>query len=220
MSYSIISVVPCYKSNELIYPELESLLICMDGEGEVLIFGNRFVVKPFDMLYIPEGIHFCISAGDKGLSLAMAQSFSSDGGEILNISYEERSSDQRYLRKMNRRKVLVMLGEDSKAAKLTAGYVFFEPFARGYPPHKHSDQEEIYHFLEGKGSIEVYSDEKSKTFVHEVKKGDIVTIPLEHYHPVCTQEETLAWAWIIAGERYWIGDRDTKWLDQAQNSDE
>ena len=54
---------------------------------------------------------------------------------------------------------------------------------RSWPPHNHTDQEEIYIFTKGRGSMEVYADEETKSFVRSVGKGDAVTIPLLNYHP-------------------------------------
>ena len=70
------------------------------------------------------------------------------------------------------------------AEKLIAGYTIFQPNQRSWPPHNHTDQEEVYIFTKGRGSMEVYADEENKSFVHSVEEGDAVTIPLLNYHPV------------------------------------
>ena len=80
------------------------------------------------------------------------------------------------------------------------------------PPHNHTDQEEIYIFTKGRGSMEVYGEEETKSFVRAVGEGDAVTIPLLNYHPVFSQEEELHFIWCIAGNRYWVGDKNKDFM--------
>ena len=60
--------------------------------------------------------------------------------------------------------------------------------------------------------MEVYADPETLSFVHNVNEGDAVTIPFLNYHPVFSQEEPLDFIWCIAGERYWIGDKNKDFL--------
>ena len=103
-----------------------------------------------------------------------------------------------------------------KADKLVAGYTFFEPYARSWPPHNHTDQEEVYIFLNGRGSMEVYESPETLSFVHNVGEGDAVTIPMLNYHPVFAQEKPLEFIWCIAGERYWVGDKNKDFMKGAR----
>jgi mannose-6-phosphate isomerase-like protein (cupin superfamily) len=45
-----------------------------------------------------------------------------------------------------------------------------------------------------------------------VQPGDAVTIPLCNYHPVFSQEEPLEFIWCIAGNRYWVGDKNKDFM--------
>ena len=105
-----------------------------------------------------------------------------------------------------------MFDVSEAADKLVAGYTFFEPHARSWPPHNHTDQEETYIFLDGTGAMEVYESPETLSFVRSVKEGDAVTIPYLNYHPVFAQETPLVFLWCIAGERYWIGDKNKEFL--------
>ncbi len=109
-----------------------------------------------------------------------------------------------------------MFGEDEKAANLTGGYTFFEPFSRSWPIHFHKDQEEVYLFIKGTGAMEVFESEEKKVFVKEVKEGDTVTIPRGNYHPVFGSDKELHFIWVIAGARYWVGDRDKVFIETAK----
>jgi hypothetical protein len=51
--------------------------------------------------------------------------------------------------------------------------------------------------------------------VTSVGPNDSVTIPLLNYHPVFSQAEELHFIWCIAGERYWVGDRNKDFLKGA-----
>ena len=68
------------------------------------------------------------------------------------------------------------------------------------------------YFIQGHGAMEVYADEETKSFVCSVGEGDAVTIPLMNYHPVFSQDEELHFIWCIAGERYWVGDKNKDFL--------
>ncbi len=87
------------------------------------------------------------------------------------------------IRHLQGKEVFMMFDVTEAADKLLAGYTVYQPHTRGWPPHNHTDQEEIYIFTKGQGAIEVYADEKSKTFVHSMGRLDAATIPLMNYHP-------------------------------------
>jgi len=99
-----------------------------------------------------------------------------------------------------------------QANKLVAGYTIYEPQTRAWPPHNHTDQEEVYSFIQGKGAMSVYPDDEHQTFVTSVYTGDNITIPLLNYHPVFSKDESLTFIWCIAGERYWVGDKNEDFM--------
>jgi len=101
-----------------------------------------------------------------------------------------------------------MFEVSESADKLVAGYTIFQPQQRSWPPHNHTDQEEVHFFIKGHGSMEVYESPEQLSFVKEVREGDMVTIPFLNYHPVFSQESPLEFIWYIAGERYWVGDKN------------
>jgi len=120
--------------------------------------------------------------------------------------------DERRIRRLKGKDVFLMFDVSEGADKLMAGYTFFQPFQRSWPPHNHTDQEEIYIFLNGHGAMEVYSEEETKSFVYSVEAGDAVTIPILNYHPVFSQEDPLEFIWCIAGARYWVGDKNKDFM--------
>ena len=105
-----------------------------------------------------------------------------------------------------------MFDVSENANKFMVGYTFYEERTRAWPPHNHTDQEEVYSFIEGHGAMEVYKDDENKTFVPSVEVGDHITIPILNYHPVFSHEEPLCFIWCIAGERYWVGDKNKDFM--------
>jgi mannose-6-phosphate isomerase-like protein (cupin superfamily) len=217
MRYATAEVNAGFTSAPMSYPNEEISLICTQGEGAVIIGNLRYEVTGFDMVYIPENTSFQLAGGkDKRFELGITFAPSHAKAAPAHVSFSQALNDPARMRRMVGKYVVIMLPAEMPSQNLVAGYAFFDPHTRTYPPHKHSDQEEIYHIVDGRGAMEVYPSEEQKTFVYSVEKGDIVSIPLEHYHPCFSQEDPLGWWWIIAGERYWIGDRDKNWMEHAQ----
>lgn len=213
LGYSMIEVKPGYLSSPFYNLDREALLTCSDGSGNAIVKGKKYPMAFFDMIYIPENTPFQLEGGDQGVfQLGMATAPSQMKADVVYIPFAEVKADPVRTRPMANKVNYINFSEKIKAQNLVAGFCFFEPYTRSFPAHMHTDQEEIYHFLSGKGAMEIYPSEEKKTFIYQVEKGTIASIPLEHYHPVFAQETPLVWLWVIAGERYWIGDRDAKWM--------
>jgi len=121
--------------------------------------------------------------------------------------------DPTRIRLLKRKKVHLMFDVAEKSDHFMAGYTFYEDHSRAWPPHNHTDQEECYSFIEGKGAMEVYPDDENTFFIKSVEVGSHVTIPLLNYHPVFSHDEPLCFIWCIAGERYWVGDKSKAFMD-------
>ncbi len=217
LAYSLIEVKENYLSAPLCFPERETLLVCSSGIGKVITNGNEYSMGLYDMIYIPENISFQLQNTNEGVyQLGMTTAPSQAKAEVVHIPFEEVKNDPARTRPMANKVVYLNLSEKIKAQNLVAGLVFFEPYTRSFPAHMHTDQEEIYHFLDGKGAMEIYQSEETKTFVYNVEKGTVASVPLEFYHPVFAHDSPLVWLWVIAGERYWVGDRDTNWMAKSK----
>jgi mannose-6-phosphate isomerase-like protein (cupin superfamily) len=129
------------------------------------------------------------------------------------MKWKEGREDPARLRLLTRKKVYKMFDVGEKADRFMAGYTFYDDHSRAWPPHNHTDQEECYSFIEGSGAMQVYEDDEKLTFVKDVQVGSHVSIPLLNYHPVFSHEEPLCFIWCIAGERYWVGDKDKSFMD-------
>jgi mannose-6-phosphate isomerase-like protein (cupin superfamily) len=200
-------------SSELLHPKEEALLFCLSGAAQIDTSGHSIKLNHYDVLYIPLNTTYRIineSAEDTMLIICRAPA--SQKHNVYHASWQKISKDESRIRHLKDKDVFLMFDVSESADKLIAGYTIYEPHTRAWPPHNHTDQEEIYIFTKGSGAIEVYSDEENKTFVHNVKEMDAVTIPVLNYHPVFSHNENLHFLWCIAGERYWIGDKHKDFL--------
>ena len=193
-------------------PGRESLLIQWKGRSQVMVGGASYALATYDMLYVPLGSPYRIASDNGPAALLQTSAPAQKIHPVHHAKFAELSVRPERIRKLKGKDVYLVFDVTESADKLVAGYTFFEPFARSWPPHNHTDQEETYIFLKGKGSMEVYESEEMLTFVHNVYEGDAVTIPYLNYHPVFSQEEPLEFLWCIAGERYWIGDKNKDFM--------
>jgi mannose-6-phosphate isomerase-like protein (cupin superfamily) len=131
---------------------------------------------------------------------------------VFHSRFAEFSRREDRIRHLAGKDVFLMFDVSEAADKLVAGYTFYQPFTRAWPPHNHTDQEETYIFIKGHGAMEVYESPEKLTFVHSLDEGDLVTIPYLNYHPVFSQEDPLVFIWCIAGERYWVGDKNKDFM--------
>lgn len=202
------------KSQDFSLPGRESLIFQWEGACTVeLEDGGPYELQPYDTLYIPSGAAFNISNPGAIAARLIQTSAPADRKYPAHHSrFAEISRRQDRIRHLKGKDVYLMFDVSEPAEKLVAGYTFFEPYQRSWPPHNHTDQEEVYIFIEGQGSMEVYETPETLSFVHNVKKGDMVTIPFLNYHPVFSQEDPLRFIWCIAGERYWVGDKNRDFM--------
>jgi mannose-6-phosphate isomerase-like protein (cupin superfamily) len=206
-------------STTLSLPGRESLIFMWKGEAAIEVNGRKFQLQPYDTLYIPLGAEFVL-ANETSLPAAMIQTSApaKKAHPAFHSKFTEFSKREDRIRRLNRKNVYMMFDVSEGADKLVAGYTFFEPYARSWPPHNHTDQEETYIFIKGHGSMEVYESPEKLTFVHNVSEGDLVTIPFLNYHPVFSQESPLEFIWCIAGERYWVGDKNKAFMNASVDS--
>jgi mannose-6-phosphate isomerase-like protein (cupin superfamily) len=199
-------------SAPLTHPGDECLLFCWEGEMAVALNGTEYGLEHYDVLYLPRGASYRIENRAAESKAIVCRAPSEDHHPPFHARWKDFSHDERRIRHLKGKDVFLMFDVSEGADKLIAGYTLFQPFQRSYPPHNHTDQEEIYIFTAGHGSMEVYADEETKSFVRAVQPGDAVTIPLGNYHPVFSQEEPLEFIWCIAGNRYWVGDKNKDFM--------
>ena len=214
LSYGTCRIAPGASSDELFHRAEEALLFCLEGEPEVEVDGRVFALSHYDTLYVPLAVPYRIRnrSSREGL-LAVCRAPAANRHAPYHASWERVRRDEDRIRRLNGKDVYMMFDVGERADRLVAGYTIYRPHVRAWPPHNHSDQEEIYLFTKGRGASEVYADEESKTFVHAVGPLDAVTIPLWNYHPVFSHDEELHFIWCLSGERYWVGDKHKEFMN-------
>jgi mannose-6-phosphate isomerase-like protein (cupin superfamily) len=212
-------IEPGAATAEITYAEEEALLFGWRGRACVDLAGRSWPLNPYDMLYLPKGAPFhIVNDADETLRLWVARAPASNVHPPHLAEFARVSADEARIRRLKGKDVYLMFDVNEKADKLVAGYTFFQPHARSWPPHNHIDQEEVYIFIKGHGSMEVYESPETLTFVHNVGEGDAVTIPFLNYHPVFSQESPLEFIWCIAGARYWVGDKNKDFMSGGASS--
>lgn len=191
----------------------ETLLFMWKGAVSVTVNGDEYHLASYDTLYIPRGAQFQISNFKSEIAKVMQCSATADNVHRVHHSkFAEYSQREDRIRHLAGKDVFMMFDVPEAADKLIAGYTFFQAHQRSWPPHNHTDQEEVYIFIKGHGAMEVYESPEKMCFVTSVNEGDMVTIPMLNYHPVFSQGSPLEFIWCIAGARYWVGDKNKDFM--------
>jgi len=214
LTYGTYRVAPGATSDELFHRREEAILFCLAGRVRVVVEGTAFDLEHYDTLYIPLASGYRIVDQSEEIALlAVCRAAASQQHQPFHGIWDQVRVNEQRIRHLDGKDVFLMFDVTESADRLMAGYTIYEPHTRAWPPHNHSDQEEIYVCTHGRGAMEVYGDEKSKTFVHSMQTHDAATIPLWNYHPVFSQDEELHFIWCLAGERYWVGDKHESFLN-------
>jgi len=201
------------RSTSLCHKREETLAFNLAGPATVRVEGEELRLERYDVLYIPRGAEYLVEAGSEPARLYLYRALADKEHPVQLRRWAEVQRDESRLRLLTRKKVYKVFDVEESSDRFMAGYTFYDTRSRAWPPHNHTDQEECYSFIEGSGAMEVYEDDERTTFVKAVEVGSHVTIPLLNYHPVFSHEEPLCFIWCIAGERYWVGDKDKSFMD-------
>lgn len=204
---------PGSRSWQTAAPGRECLLFMWKGSAVAELGGTNYELAPYDTLYVPLGAAFrLVNSSDTTACIIQTSAPAENVHPVFHSRFAEFSKREDRIRHLKGKQVYMMFDVSESADKLVAGYTFYEPYTRAWPPHNHTDQEETYIFIKGHGAMEVYETPEQMTFVHSVNEGDLVTIPFLNYHPVFSQESPLEFIWCIAGERYWVGDKNKDFM--------
>lgn len=206
-------LAPHAESRSWSLPGEESLLFMWQGCVSALLAGSVYELAAYDTLYIPRDAAFrLMNPASAPARIIQCSAPAKNVHPPFHSKFSEFSRQESRIRRLKGKDVYLMFDVSEGADKLVAGYTFFQPHQRSWPPHNHTDQEEVYFFIKGSGAMEVYSSPENLSFVHSVREGDAVTIPFLNYHPVFSQASPLEFIWCIAGERYWVGDKKKEFM--------
>jgi mannose-6-phosphate isomerase-like protein (cupin superfamily) len=212
LTYGVYELSGRITSGVMAHPTDEALLFCWKGKVVAKVNGTSYKLETYDVLYIPRGAAYSLENENGEGKVILCRAPAEKAHPIFHGKWSEFSKDEKRIRHLKGKDVFLMFDVTEPAEKLIAGFTLFQPQQRSWPPHNHTDQEEIYIFTKGRGSMEVYADEETKSFVRSVNEGDAVTIPILNYHPVFSQEDELHFIWCIAGNRYWVGDKNKDFM--------
>jgi mannose-6-phosphate isomerase-like protein (cupin superfamily) len=184
-------------------PNRECLLFMSKGEVTAEVNGQPYDLAKLDTLYVPKGAAYRLrnESMEEPATVTQISAPAATAHPVVHSRFLEFSEREERMRRLHQKVEYLMFDVGDKADKLVAGYTFHEPFTRAWPPRCHSDQEAVYVFIQGHGSVEVCETPEKLVFVKEVKEGDLVTIPPANHHAAFSQEDPLAFIWCIAGER-------------------
>jgi mannose-6-phosphate isomerase-like protein (cupin superfamily) len=206
-------------SQAMTVPGCELLLYMWKGRAVAEVNGAEYDLAPYDTLYVPLGSAFRLrNPGAEPACLIQTSAPAQNVHPVFHSKFAEFSKREDRIRHLKGKDVYMMFDVGEGADKLVAGYTFYQPYQRAWPPHNHTDQEEVYFFIKGHGAMEVYESPETMSFVQSVEEGDLVTIPMLNYHPVFSQQEPLQFIWCIAGERYWVGDKNKAFMSGTGTS--
>lgn len=213
LSASEIEVLEGGRSPELSFPGEECLYFNLGDDLKATVDGTEYELAHYDVLYIPVGstVAFEDAGGEEGHGY-IYRALGEDRHPVFHAKWEEFRQNEARIRHLDGKEVFIMFDVGEPGNKFIAGYTFYESNVRAWPPHNHTDQEEVYSFIEGHGAMSVYENDEKQTYVVSVDTGDHITIPMLNYHPVFSQEDPLAFIWCIAGERYWVGDKNKDFM--------
>ncbi len=196
-----------------VLPDRESLLFMWKGRATADLAPERYELAPYDTLYVPRDRPMrLVNVSPEPACVIRISAPAANVHPPFHSRFAEFSRREDRIRHLKGKDVYMMFDVGEAADKLVAGYTFFQPNQRSWPPHNHTDQEEVYFFIKGHGSMEVYEDPETMSFVHNVEEGDAITIPFMNYHPVFSQQDPLQFIWCIAGARYWVGDKNKDFM--------
>lgn len=217
LTYGVYELTGPVVSGRLGHVGEEALLFCWKGSARATLDGTHYELAEYDVLYVPRGSAYQLATDVPRASVVVCRAPAENQHPVFHARWSEFSTKAERIRRLKGKDVYLMFDVSEAADKLIAGYTLFQPQQRSWPPHNHTDQEEVYIFIRGHGAMEVYDEEETKSFVHSVHEGDAVTIPLLNYHPVFSHEQELHFIWCIAGNRYWVGDKNKDFMTGKVN---
>lgn len=169
----------------------EVSLICITGQGKVVVDGRVYPMGRFDALYIPPGHAYEVTT-ERGIDLAEASAPTKRPGTVQLIRFEDVQKDQRLFMKAGKptynRTVVKMIDVNVPADRLLCGVTLGEPGNwTSWSPHEHgSSKEEVYLYIDmpkpAFGFQVLYDDIKKPYLLEPVFENDAVVIT-KGYHP-------------------------------------
>ncbi|MEI8134107.1 MAG: 5-deoxy-glucuronate isomerase [bacterium] len=173
-------------------PNSETTLLCLHGEGQIIVEGVSYNLSRFDGLYITRGAEFeVVTDGEIDLVEASCPTEKVHPTKCVNFVSEVQNSEsltlhvgaEPYFRDIHK-----VIAENVDGSRILMGVTMSKPGNwTSWPPHEHaSSREELYLFFDipepGFGTQFIYTDPQNPELVVPVYSDDAVTI-VKGYHP-------------------------------------
>ncbi len=186
-------------------------LICLRGEGEIEVSGQRFGMKKYDALYLPMQSSCRITAQEY-FDLAECAAPVSKKYPVQFVSFQNVLQDAKLVNQAGfepyARTIHTLIGEGNvKAGRLLAGVTMSkEGNWTSWPPHDHSQvKEEIYLYVDMPApnfAIHLnYWKFGAPEIVAVVREGDAVAIRKGYHYNVAAPGTATTFLWMMAAIR-------------------
>jgi 5-deoxy-glucuronate isomerase len=186
-------------------------LICLQGEGEIEVSGQRFGMKKYDALYLPIQTS-CQITPKEFFDLAECAAPVSKEYPVQFVSFQNVLQDPKLVNRAGfepyARTIHTLIGEANvKAGRLLAGVTMSkEGNWTSWPPHDHSQaKEEIYLYVDMPAPnfavhLNYWNFQKAE-IVAMVREGDAVAIRKGYHYNVAAPGTATTFLWMMAAIR-------------------
>jgi quercetin dioxygenase-like cupin family protein len=128
-------IFPAATSREFRLPGEESLLFMWQGTVTAWVGEQSFELSPYDTLYIPSGASFRMRNTSAGPARVVQCSAPAAKEHLpFHSKFADFSKQENRIRHLKGKDVYMMFDVSEGADKLVAGYTFFQPNQRSWPP--------------------------------------------------------------------------------------
>ncbi len=183
----------------------------MDASGGTRASGDRYVMVPYDALYLPRDTVFDVLPGSGGCDLAEISAPVAGRYPVQFVPFSDVKKDPglhfRTGEPGSEREVNLVLAKNVTAGRIMAGVTFSAPGNwTSWPPHEHGAMlEEAYLFIAMPApafAVQlVYTNSAEPELATIVHEGDVVLMP-QGYHPnVAAPGTRVGFMWMMAALR-------------------
>jgi len=188
----------------------ETGLICLSGEGSVVVDGKAFALGTYDAIYIPRDAAVKVTT-DSDVDFA---EFSAEVQhcyplQVVRFGELERNPGLKFSTGGPgcKRELHMLLAKNVDAGRLIAGFTISDPGNwTSWPPHEHAEMlEELYVYFDMPGpafAIQlVYNNTEYPELVTVVRDGDAVLMPAGFHPNVSVPGHRICFLWAMAAHR-------------------
>lgn len=195
--------------------ETEIALICLHGNGQVIVEDQIYNVSPCDGVYIPRGCQFSVQTeGDIDLVECIAPVTKKYDPAYVSFAKVKEDPDlhQTLGEETFIRELYTIIGTNVEASRLLIGVTFGKDGNwTSWPPHEHAaSKEEVYLYFDmprpNFGIQCVYTDGDNPEAMLPVFEDDAVIIKKGYHQNVGVPSCGINFVWILCGLRE--GERD------------